>query len=415
MKKRLLLLITTILLGAESNAQLTDIWDSVGKGVNGNGYCVKALALNDTNGSIIYAGGSFFTAGGKVSNNIAKWTGSGCQTCGNNNGIWSPIAKGVNKEVTALTMYKHKLVAGGAFDSAGGIGANYIASYDTVHSWDSLSSGLNGQVYALAAYDSVLYVGGSFTNAGGKTVNKIAEWIINGWQPIAGFDSGTVYCLAMYKDTLYAGGSFTSSGGNPVNYIAKWNGVVWLPVGGGMNNTVYTLTVFQNSLYAGGAFTNAGGVSANYVAQWGGSSWFSLGSGTNDTVRTMVNSGFTYGVIEKQNAGNFAQTALVVGGSFTMAGIKSAPYIALYFPNGAGGQYNPGWNTIAGLTKPVYAITSNQANNYVGGLFDSITSGYWTNAGQVNYIAQFTFMVGGSINELYNNSNVSVFLILRMV
>ena len=43
---------------------------------------------------------------------------------------------GVNGEVTAIAVYKHQVIAGGAFDSASGVEAHYIARWDSIHGWD---------------------------------------------------------------------------------------------------------------------------------------------------------------------------------------------------------------------------------------------------------------------------------------
>ena len=48
-------------------------------------------------------------------------------------------------DVYALVVYDNKLIAGGLFTTAGGVSANYIASWDG-SSWDSLGSGMAGSM-----------------------------------------------------------------------------------------------------------------------------------------------------------------------------------------------------------------------------------------------------------------------------
>ena len=153
----------------------------------------------------------------------------------------------------------------------------------------------------------------------------------------------------------------------------------------------------------------AGGTSANYIAEWNGGKWNSVYSGTNDTVRALVPAGNVVGVIVKGVKGSSTYAvALLAGGSFTQAGGSTSPYVALYFPVSVV-SYPSGWYTVSGLTKPVYSVASSMTNNYVGGIFDTVTGGMWRDTMQVNYIAQFTFVVGGGFNELNNNRIVNIY------
>ena len=243
-------------------------------------------------------------------------------------------------------------------------------------------------------------------------MNRIAKWDGKAWFAVgAGFDSNTVYCLAGYSkyttdDTLYAGGSFTKSNGVVVNYVAKWNGTKWLPVDGGMNNTVYTLTEFKDSLFAGGAFTMAAGLTVGYVAESDGNIWNSTGPAMNDTVRSLINAGHQEGEVFKSTKGNYDNSALIAGGSFTRAGGTNAKYLSVdwhLWPTYVG------WYGFTSLNGPVYAVTSNTDNNYVGGAFDSITSNFFGNPMLTNDVAQFFYVLGGGINELSDNNNIKVY------
>jgi len=106
-------------------------------------------------------------------NNIAMWNGK----------KWSALGKGIHGTVNALVSYNNLIVAGGSFDSAGGVPVNNIAAWNGT-SWSALAGGINGTVYALAVFDSNLYAGGSFASPGYGIAEftqpvKIAPAIIN--------------------------------------------------------------------------------------------------------------------------------------------------------------------------------------------------------------------------------------------
>jgi len=68
------------------------------------------------------------------------------------------------------------LLAGGAFDTAGGLVCNKIAQWDG-SVWYNLSGGVIGSsVDALYNDNGILYVGGEFTKAGAVNANNIAQW-----------------------------------------------------------------------------------------------------------------------------------------------------------------------------------------------------------------------------------------------
>jgi len=88
-----------------------------------------------------------------------------------------PVNLGVNDTVLTLCTdtLQNKLYVGGKFTQAGGLPANYIASWDGT-TWSDVGGGTNNFVYALYSLDSNLYVGGTFTQAGIISANRIAVW-----------------------------------------------------------------------------------------------------------------------------------------------------------------------------------------------------------------------------------------------
>ena len=91
---------------------------------------VLALAV-DREGTVVYAGGNFTTAGGATANNIAKWDGT--------TSSWSALGTGVDGIVYALAVDPDgNLYAGGGFTTAGGVAAKNVAKWDgTTSSWSS--------------------------------------------------------------------------------------------------------------------------------------------------------------------------------------------------------------------------------------------------------------------------------------
>jgi hypothetical protein len=275
------------------------LWSALGTGMNGT---VFALAAGPD--GTLYAGGLFTTAGGGGANRIASWNGS----------AWSALGSGLDAQASALAIGADgTLYVGGIFTTAGGGGANRIASWNG-SAWSALGSGLNGIANAVVmGPDGTLYAGGLFTTAGGGGANRIASWNGSAWSALGSGLDNDVDALAMGPDgTLYAGGAFTTAGGGGANRIASWNGSAWSALGSGLDGTVFSLIVGPDgTLYAGGAFTTAGGSAANKIAAWNGSTWSALGSGLNNSVYSL--------------AQHPARNVINVGGVFTTAGGITLP------------------------------------------------------------------------------------------
>jgi hypothetical protein len=307
-------------------------WTAVAGGTTGS---VLALTeFDDGTGPALYAGGTFYTAGGGPGNRIAKWDPDVP-------GQWSPLGSGMNDWVQALTVFDDgngpALYAGGYFTTAGGVPARGIAKWDGAQ-WAAVGDSTNGQVLALLVFDDgtgpALYVGGHFTMAGSVAANSVAKWDGTQWSALSSGMDGmypSVYDLGVFDDgggpALYAAGYFTFAGGVSARSVGKWNpgtpghwsalaGGVW----GGTDPYICAITVLDDgngpALYAAGYFTTAGGVPASNIAKWDGTQWSTLGSGLNDVARAL----FTF------DDGD--GPALFVGGRFSTAGGIPSMHVA---------------------------------------------------------------------------------------
>ena len=257
-------------------------WSALGDGLNQGAQALAAF--DDGTGHQLYVGGSF-TLAASVPNTagIARWNGT----------AWSEVGGGVAGSCNVLLVYNdgtgEALYAGGTFFAAGGAaGTNYIAKWNGT-AWSALAGGMSGgaiptRVNALAVFDdgggSALFAGGVFDAAGGVAATNLARWGGASWTPVGGGTDNTVIRMTLHDDgagdALYVGGSFFNVGGAApvlVNQIARWDGEAWDDLDGGVVHptvtTVSGLAAFEGSLFVAGGFTTAGGQTANNIARWG--------------------------------------------------------------------------------------------------------------------------------------------------
>ena len=192
---------------------VTDTWDSVGRGINGQVFAVIP------DGEDLYVGGRFLGAGellagpARGARNVARWK----------DGAWATMGEGVNEVVWDMVLDKGKVYAGGNFDSAGTLPTNHVVAWDIAsEQWENLGEGLNK--------DFVPIVSSLSTNG----------------------------------QYIYAGGNFARTGFDSVSNIARWDGSRWNPLGSGVDNYVYVVDVDKNKVYVAGAFVQAGGKSSFY-------------------------------------------------------------------------------------------------------------------------------------------------------
>jgi hypothetical protein len=142
----------------------------------------------------------------------------------------------MNDAVNALAVFQGELIAGGWFTMASGVPANFVARWNG-SAWQPLGSGLIGFLTteampgcnALTVYNGELIAGGAFEQAGGIPVNQIARWNGSTWQSLGGGLSGgtffglnAVNALGVANGQLVAGGFFTTADGDISAYLARW-------------------------------------------------------------------------------------------------------------------------------------------------------------------------------------------------
>ena len=245
-------------------------WSALEEGTDGP--VIRIAIDSDDN---VYAGGSFVTAGSITVNNLARW----------NNG-WSALVDsvtgeaGTNNEIRAITIDGSVVYVGGNFASAGGKTANRIAVFNGTQ-WGTLGEGTSGFVQAIVVTDDYIYAGGNFAIAGEETVNRIARWDRSSlaWEKIENGVSGNVNALAYDGTFLYVGGNFETATTAEdaifqVNNMVRWNeNQGWQALGTGTSvgtdNRVRSLLLSDGgSLYAGGTFARAGRTAVSNIAVW---------------------------------------------------------------------------------------------------------------------------------------------------
>ncbi len=194
-------------------------WWPLGSGMGGGstGFVFMNSLIVMPSGDLV-AGGSFTSAGGLPIKYIARWDGTN----------WGPLGQGLNNQANSFALMPNgDLIAGGLFRLADGMTANRIARWNGT-SWSPLGSGMAGTsttwVLALDTLPSgELVAGGIFDTAGGVAAKNIAVWDGAAWRPMSTGTDGGVYAMAHRTSTdLFVGGDFLTAGGHDSAYFARW-------------------------------------------------------------------------------------------------------------------------------------------------------------------------------------------------
>jgi hypothetical protein len=297
-------------------------WSSLGDIESGDffpqGYVGALVVRKNGANTQVYVGGKFKKAGGLAVNHIAMWE-NGWKALGSgvpdpNEAYWGPVR--------SLAHDGTHLYVGGDFNSAGGVASKDLARWDGTQWSTTTDKAFNEDfdaVYSLLNTPAGVYVGGHFRLAGGLRVDNIALFKGNQWTPLGfgtaqnayGRNPGEMNSISVdAANNVYVAGQFEVAGGLITKNIAMWNGSKWSALETGVNGRVQATVAVGTDIYVAGEFTQAGSVSARNIAKWNGATkkWSSLGNGINGTVYALA----------------YSDGILYAGGDFTAAGDTAA-------------------------------------------------------------------------------------------
>jgi hypothetical protein len=355
-------------------------WTPLGTGINelpvGNYYYdVVALAVYNNE---LYAAGSFDTAGNMPANNIAKWNGASWAPVGG--GVKGYVVSGVDTaqaRIDAMTVYNGELYVAGNFYSAGGVVVNNIAKWNGSN-WSAVGTGIGtnsgNTLTALTTWNGLLYAGGHFSHAGSLPATNIASWNGSTWAALgAGLEPDTVFGIGVKAFTVYNGGLYTGASHldqsyNEVFSISKWNGTSWSDFLGGPDTGVYytgnllSLYPFNGDLIAEGTFANIANVSnAGGIALWNGNTWTAFGS-NNDSAGYMTATTYNAHLYVGGIFGSIGGINALNGAEYTCATEDGVEQISAgtkmhIYPNPTGGLINVSMESItAGSWLQIYGL-----------------------------------------------------------
>lgn len=272
-----------------------DLWESVGSplpppGPYSGTYSTALASFSDGAGEHLYVTGSFETLAGKRFNHIARWNGSEWGALGTGLLGGKETVNGVALEVHHDGV-SEALYVGGAFTSVSGVPANNIARWDGA-SWSSLGAGVEtpwagspGTINDMTTWNSpdgpVLVACGFFQTAGGVRANGLATWNGDSWAALgSGLQSQKYWNVRATSveafdpdgngERLYVTGEFESAGGLACRGFAAWDGTSW-SIPGVVDRLPLCLETFDagdgRSLYLGGHFGLIDGMPSMNIAR----------------------------------------------------------------------------------------------------------------------------------------------------
>ena len=260
-----------VICGLALQSSATAQWSTLSSGMD---HGVRALHFDEGSGRL-YAGGTFTTSGGVVTNGIAWWDGLEWHAMGI--GTSPPNAN----HVLALDKYGDEVAICGYFDQAGTAdGTEAIAVWDG-ENWGPPTSGggCPGQLLCVAYLDSILYTCGTFAEIGGVPASYLSYRQDGIWHAVLD-DSvldpswfAQVSALALYQGDVYVGGNFEIPQG--LSEIARVEGGSLVQLGSGMHGDswVRDMVVFNDLLWVSGLFYQGAGNAASMIMCWNGVQW----------------------------------------------------------------------------------------------------------------------------------------------
>jgi hypothetical protein len=364
-------------------------------------------ALNTDVPDVLYAGGSFYDAGGNTdADYIAAWNGQDWGALG---------APPLNGAVHAIAYNDGKVYAGGVFTNAGGDpNLDFLAVWDGV-AWAPACNALSGpafggNVVALEIIGQTLFAGGTFQDGGdiASADYLVACDLVTGAARSTVPDpnhsiSGPVYTAdSDSAGNLYIGGRFNNvadiAAADNVAYLAPTGG--WSALGDhGVNDFVRALTVGENDdVYVSTDGSNLAGIpQADHVARWNGTAWSAMGSnsaGDNGwfSTTTYIDGMTTVGSL------------VFVTGSFQNANTDPRADNIAYFDGtdwhnlGSDGAGDGPWNAAG------HALAVSDGKLYAGGSFTSAAGNSKARGLATFLVAQPDAVINGEGEQVFSKT-----------
>lgn len=231
-------------------------WSTVGAGLQ-NGASAGVVKALISDGTTLWATGTFNSSGGSPVTNTVAWNGS----------TWTGLA-GANVSGNALALY-------GGFPMS----TVQTGSIQSPQLWNGATwlpfNQPNTQPLAFGYLGSTLYSGAGpyFLNPDPFTIGRFhafdgSTWTIQqqAWDPSMKGFNGQGYCAQEWHGELYVGGTMGNFGTGSSHIlssgIGKWTGSNWVSIGTGRQH--FDLIVWRDSLVAS---------VDSYVRLWNGTSW----------------------------------------------------------------------------------------------------------------------------------------------
>ncbi|HEY1786744.1 MAG TPA: hypothetical protein VGJ73_01245, partial [Verrucomicrobiae bacterium] len=186
-------------------------WHALGTGIQGFGEGTSLGVYNitlDSQGRM-FAAGNFNQAGGLGASHVAGWNGASWFALGPTTSKGMTHTLGV---VQGLTSDGTNIYAGGTFTEGGSKIADQVARWDGTNWWPVgvATAGTLPEAgpIALALGGGYLFAGGNFTNIGPYTITYVGYWDGTSWNSAGA--AGQVNALAYDGTNMWVGGAFIS-------------------------------------------------------------------------------------------------------------------------------------------------------------------------------------------------------------
>ncbi len=195
-------------------------WQSIGR--------LSAFAATTalcTPGANLIAAGSFVDIDGVPAPYIAQWDGVAWHSMGNDTNEGRPLLG----DISAMASDGSRLYAAGSFRFEDDRTFYGIAAWDGL-AWTAYGDSLVGTVTSLILQNGRLVACGRIAHRRAEVRNQVMRWSGSAWVSLGdqldgaapGWVSTGLASLAMHRGTLIAAGWFTHAGNVRVNSVAQW-------------------------------------------------------------------------------------------------------------------------------------------------------------------------------------------------